>query len=181
MMWRIYKSFDFWSIRLSLRNLRLRDHSLTVPNSDFGPVRIIQVDQEQIVRIWILFHLEIAQTRPKSEFGKWSRDYKFGRESQVDQKSIGMHMRHVITSSKWFSWPKLVPADQKSFFRVGVVLEFEFGIVKSYMTIFYTNGFHVNPEFDLLFFMLEQIMLRLFVIIHRFDNALKRFLTSWNY
>ena len=49
------------------------------------------------------------------------------------------------------------------------------------MSIFYTNGFHVNPEFDLLFFMLEQIMLQLFVIIPRFDNALKRFLTSWNY
>ena len=49
------------------------------------------------------------------------------------------------------------------------------------MSIFYTNGFHVNPEFDLLFFMLEQIMLQLFVIIHRFDNALKRFLTLWNY
>ena len=62
-----------------------------------------------------------------------------------------------------------------------VVLELEFGIVKSYMSIFYTNGFHVNPEFDLLFFMLEQIMLQLFVIIPRFDNALKRFLTLWNY
>ena len=61
------------------------------------------------------------------------------------------------------------------------LLEFEFGIVKSYMTIFYTNCFPANPESDLLFFMLEQIMLQLFVIIHRFDNALKRFLTLWIY
>ena len=76
---------------------------------------------------------------------------------------------------------KTYPRGPKIISKVGVVLEFEFGIVKSYMSIFYTNGFHVNPEFDLLFFMLEQIMLQLFVIIHRFDNALKRFLTLWNY